>query len=52
MSCDAGQVCVQTAFQGGSLLSCHGSPQPSGVEQPLIPGSCHGLVHPSFLLGH
>lgn len=52
MSCDAGRVCVQTAFQCGSHLSCLGSPQPSSVKQPLTSGSCHGFVHPSFLLGH
>lgn len=43
MTCDAGQVCVQTAFQGGSHLSCHGPPQPSGVKQPLTSGAIMGL---------
>lgn len=51
MSCDAGQVCVQTAFQGGSPLSFHSPPQQSGVKQPLMSGTFHGFVHPSFLLG-
>lgn len=52
MTCDAGQVCVQTAFQGGSHLSCHGPPQPSGVKQPLTFGSHHGFARPSLLSGH
>lgn len=52
MTCDAGQVCVQAAFQGGCHLSCHvPPPQPSGVKQLLTSGSHHGFVHPSFLLG-
>lgn len=49
MTCDAGQVYVQTSYQGNSHFSCHGPPQPSGVEQQLASRSWNEFVHPSFV---
>lgn len=56
MSCDAGQVCVQTAFQGGSHLSCHGPLQPSGVKAAIdiweLPWVCPSLFPFRSLMSH
>lgn len=52
MTCDAGQVCIQVAFQGGSCFSCHSLPHMSGMEQHLASGNCDGFAHSNFFLGH
>lgn len=56
MSCDAGQVCVQTAFQDSSHLSCLGFPPAIRCEAAIgiweLPWVCPSFIPFRPLVSH